>query len=129
MPLVFEKLIPYHIKTIVVACTFFTFSDLAILGLASRVLPIWVGMYSIGALVGSASLLTLADSDARRGYLGVLGFLGLHTIPAWWLTMPPWLQSYRILLLGLSGVSVIAAKRRMHYLEQHWDTVVLSVDM
>ncbi len=129
MPLIFEKLIPYHMKTIIVTCTFFSFADLANLALAQRKFPLWVCVYGLGSVLGSACILTYADSDPRKGYMGVLAFLACHGLSVWHLAMPGWLRTYRLLFMGLAGASIVLSHRRMQFLEKHWDSVVLSTDM
>ena len=133
LPLIFEKLIPYHIKTIAVASTFYSFADLAanVLGrptIASH--HHWVTILGLSgaycSLLGSTGVIALSDYDPHKGYSAALALVALHAAPTWLLPMPPWVRVWRMLFLSLSTVSILSASRRLQYLESHWDDLIFS---
>lgn len=133
LPLVFEKFIPYQIKTIGVSLAFHSFVDLAInvIGRPSIASHHRLNIYSglllaYASLMSAAAALAVSDADPRTGYKTCLALIALHAIPATRLAMAPWIRTWRIGFLALSTVSVFAAWRKLNYLETHWDTLVFS---
>jgi hypothetical protein len=133
LPLIFEKLIPYHIKTIAISLSFHSFVDLAInvLGRPTPVshhrLVIYSGLsLTYLALMASAGLLGVSDYDPHQGYKASMLLVGFHALPALYLPMPHWIRVWRLGFLGLAGLSVISAWRKLDYLESHWDDLIFT---
>ena len=131
MPLIFEKLIPYHIKAIAVASGFYAFADLAanVIGRPTIVSHHrywqWTGLVAAyAALLASTGVIALADHDPHQGYKATLALLMLHAGPTWLLPMPAWIRVWRLMFLGLGAVSVLTASHRLQYLESHWDDLI-----
>lgn len=131
MPLVFEKLIPYHTKTIAFSLGFISFADLAICAIGRPAAnshlrigkSLFFAWFSLAACTG---VVTVADHSPRAAYGSTLALLGLHTVPVFLLPMPSWIRAWRFAFLALSTVSVGAAWNRLNYLETHWDQLVLA---
>lgn len=133
LPLIFEKFVPYQIKTIGISLGFHSFIDLAInvIGRPSLTahhrMHVYSGLFlAYASLLSVGTLLSVSDTDPRTGYKACLALLALHAIPAVQLSMPPWLRTWRLGFIGLSAVSVVAAWRKLDYLETHWESVVFS---
>jgi len=133
LPLIFEKLIPYHIKTIAISAAFHSFIDLAI-NVLGRPFPtshhrvkIYSGLVlAYASLLTSAGVVSISDYNPHDGYKATLALLGIHTIPALTLPMAPWVRVWRLGFLALSGVSVVTAWSKLRYLESHWDDVIFA---
>lgn len=133
LPLIFEKFVPYQIKTIGISLCFHSFIDLAVnvIGRPSLTAHHRMHVYSAlflayASLISVGTLLSVSDTEPRTGFKGCLALLALHAIPGMQLSMPPWLRTWRLGFIGLSTVSVVAAWSKLDYLETHWDSVVFS---
>ena len=127
MPLIFEKFIPYQIKTIAITSTFCAFSDLAMATMNSAKRKYSPFLIAYASLMGSSAVLSI--EDVRTSYACSLGLLVLHAAPTVISVMPSWVRAWRILFLATSGVSVITARRRLDYLEKNWDELVFGQKM
>jgi hypothetical protein len=136
MPLVFEKVIPYHIKTIAVSTAFYSFADLAmhVIGRPSifshhkwHVRYMFLAAYS--SLLLATGAIMLADTDAHGGYKACLGLTGLGLIPVMLLTMPGWMRVWRGVFLATSLVSTVTADSRLAFYESNWNSLIFSPDL
>ena len=136
MPLVFEKVIPYHIKTIAVSGAFYSFADLAmhVIGrptiTSHRKWPtrsIFFAAY-LSLLLSSATL-ALADQNAHHGYKACIGLAILGTVPLAVLTMPGWMKVWRSAFLFSAITSAVLADRRLAFYESNWDSLIFSADL
>jgi hypothetical protein len=133
LPLIFEKMIPYHIKTISISCAFYTFTDLAmhVIGRPTRVSHHRLRksgfmLLSLASLLGSTAVLSLSDYDPHKGYKATLGLLALSSVPALFLPMQSWIRVWRLAFLGFGVLSTISADQKLRYLESNWDEIVFS---
>ena len=136
MPLVFEKIIPYHIKTIAVSSAFYSFADLAmhVIGRPSisshhrwPVRSMFLAAY-LSLLLATGTMI-VADTDAHEGYKACLALAGLGTIPLTLLTMPGWMRVWRGVFVVSALVSTIAADRRLAFYESNWNSLIFSPDL
>ena len=135
LPLIFEKMIPYHIKTMSMSCAFYAFSDLAVnvIGRPTatshhRFSNLGFMVMAMGTLLASTTVLSVSDYDPHKGYAASLGLVALSAVPAYMLPMHAWNRVWRLGVLGLSFVSTIAADRKLRYLESNWDDMIFSID-
>lgn len=135
LPLIYEKMIPYHIKTISVASAFYAFTDVAanVLGRPTITSHLrWKRslflLYGLASLIGSTVVMVVGDNDPHMGYKASLGLLALHAIPTAISPMEPWVRFRRVAFLSLGIVSVIGSELKLRYLESHWEEVVFSVN-
>ena len=124
MPLIFEKLIPYQIKTIAVTSTFYAFSDLAMATFTSCKVKVSPFVLAYASLMASAAV--LSTNDIKTGYGFTLGLLGMHVVPTILFAMPNWVRAWRLLFYTSASVSIVTAWRRIEYYENNWDKVVFS---
>lgn len=136
MPLVFEKVIPYHIKTIAISTAFYSFADLAmhVIGRPTIVSHHkWRTRTMFGAaylsLLLATATIAIADKNAHDGYKAALGLTGLAILPTSLLVMPGWMRVWRSVFLGSALVSVVLADRRLTYYESHWNSLIFSPDL
>jgi hypothetical protein len=133
MPLIFEKLIPYHIKTIAVPIAFFSFSDLAmnVIGRPGiRSHAKWNIRSAFGisylTLISATAVMIAGDKDPHLGYKSSLVLVGLGSLPTVLYSMPNWARAWRIAFLALSAVSVVAAERKLKFYESNWNSLIFS---
>ena len=130
-PLMFEKMIPYQIRTIAFSTCFHSFVDLAVNVLGRPLIDSHHGttskfLYAYLSLMASAGVVSLADHNPHDAYKATLALLALHAFPVSLLPMPAWVRLWRMGFLVLSGVSSLTASRKLEYLEEHWDDVVFA---
>ena len=133
MPLIFEKLIPYHIKTIAVPIAFYSFSDLA-MNVIGRPTIRSHGKWFIRssfcvsylALLAATTVIVVADKDPHVGYMSSLGLVGLSAVPTLLYTMPGWVRAWRLAFLGVSAVSVVTARRKLSFYEENWNSLIFD---
>jgi len=133
MPLIFEKLIPYHVKTIAVPIAFYSFTDLAMnvigrpTGTSHRK---WVmrGAFTLSylTLLSATGVLIAGDKDPHSGYMASLGLLGLGALPAWLYTMPGWSRAWRVGFLASGVISVVTAQQRLKFYESNWNSLIFD---
>ena len=133
LPLIFEKVIPYHIKTIALSTAFHSFIDLAACVLARpgihshHRVRVYAGLaLAYLSMLASAGLLSLSDYDPDNGYRMTIGLLLCHLVPAGMLPMPLWARAWRLSFLTVGLVSVLTARQKLDFLEHHWDEVVFG---
>ena len=133
LPLIYEKMIPYHIKTIAVSSAFYAFTDVAanVLGRPTVTSHHWWKRYlflayGLSALVGSTAVMILGDYDPHEGYASSMALLTLNGIPAVFFPLDAWIRFWRLLFTGIGFISAIGAQRKLKYLESNWDDVVFG---
>jgi hypothetical protein len=134
LPLVYEKVIPYQLKTIAITSSFMTFVDLSQNNLCQifpnsnhRVPTILHFVSSLSTLLLTATVLTVSDHDPHRGYPLTLGLLALQ-IPSALVSQPVWVRAWRLGFIGVSAVSIFTAWRKLKFLEENWDKLVFSLE-
>jgi hypothetical protein len=133
LPLIFEKMIPYHIKTISVASSFYAFIDLAVNAIGRPTVTShhrWKRnlfmLYALTSLAASTAVMSVGDKDPHVGYKASLGLLAFHTVPLLYFPMQPWVKVWRAGFVSLGMISAVAADMKLRYLESHWEELVLS---
>ena len=131
MPLIFEKMIPYHIKTISIASAFYAFTDLAANAIGRptatshhRWKKSLFMVYAGTCLAASSAVMSLGDYDPHEAYKASLGLLLAHTLPMMFFPMQPWIKVWRLGFVSLGVLSVVGAELKLRYLEANWDDVV-----
>lgn len=130
-PLLFERIIPYHIRTVAFSIGFFTLVDLAVslLGRPTPTAHHRVPMaatfaYAYASLLGNTAVVVVGDADPRKGYSAALCSVFFHAVPAFFLPMPSWVRLWRLGLLSISAVSLVSAWRQLNYLEKNWHSLI-----
>lgn len=136
MPLVFEKIIPYHIKTIAASTAFYSFSDLAMHAIGRPTIlshHIWrtrsMFLTAYISLLLATGTIVLADQNAHDGYKACIGLSCLGIVPVALLTMPGWTKVWRSVFLVSALVSSVAADERLTFYESNWDSLIFSSDL
>ena len=135
MPLVFEKMIPYHIKTIAVSSAFYSFADLAMHVIGRPTInshhkwhtrSMFLAAY-LTLLLSTASI-AVADQNAHDGYKACIGLATLGAVPLV-LTMPGWMRVWRSAFLLSAVASAVVADKRLAFYESNWNSLIFSPDL